>query len=319
MANYGVIDLGSNSIRLVIFEVKDASHSAYSRKDLTSIIDEKVSAGLAAHVEDGVFMPSGIKKAVSVLKRHVRSARYLDCVRCDIFATAAVRNCSNTDEVVDAIAEQVGERPIVLSEDEEAHLGFVGASCAHDIRNATTLDIGGGSAELNRIENGKEQERVSIKQGALSSYSELVADILPTHEEYKAIEKAFLARLEDLPLPRDTFDNKHFFGMGGSIRACAHLYADVHDLPSHPKKLHLKDFHELLGLLKEDREFLSHAICKTAPERIHTVMPGCSIAYATLKHYGAKTIEICHEGVREGYLIERMLESQACAPSQKTD
>ncbi|MCD8199409.1 MAG: hypothetical protein LUD25_00345 [Coriobacteriaceae bacterium] len=319
MANYGVIDLGSNSIRLVIFEVQDDSLPAYSRKDLTPIIDEKVSAGLAAHVDDGVFMPSGIKKAVSVLKRHVRSARYLDCVRCDIFATAAVRNCSNTDEVLDAIETEVGKRPIVLSEDEEAHLGFVGASCAHHIHNATTLDIGGGSAELNSIKDGVEMERVSIKQGALSSYSELVADILPTHKEAKAIEEAFLERLEGLPLPRHTFDSKHFVGMGGSIRACARIHAEVHDLPSHPKKLHLDDFHELLGLLKDDRENLSHAICETAPERIHTVMPGCAIAYATMKHYGAQTIEICHEGVREGYLIERMLGSRACTPSQKDE
>ena len=76
MPTYGVIDLGSNSIRLVIYEVKDDRRSTYSSKDFKSIINDKVMAGLAAFVEDGVFTSDGVDRAVNVLKSHMKRVRY---------------------------------------------------------------------------------------------------------------------------------------------------------------------------------------------------------------------------------------------------
>ena len=93
MPNYAVIDLGSNTIRLVVYEVKDDRRKTYSSKDFKSLINDKVMAGLSAFVAaDGTFTDDGVRRAASVLKGHAKRARYFDCKRIDVFATAVLRN-----------------------------------------------------------------------------------------------------------------------------------------------------------------------------------------------------------------------------------
>ena len=129
MANYGVIDLGSNSVRLVIFDVKDgiSKKKPITCKDFRSIINDKVMAGLSAYVEAGEFTQEGIARAVDVLSGHLKRARYFNCVRTDIFATAVLRNCTNSRKAIRAIEEAIGAPVNLLSARDEAHLSFTGA------------------------------------------------------------------------------------------------------------------------------------------------------------------------------------------------
>lgn len=129
MPNYAVVDLGSNSIRLVVYDVKDAHKRTYTSKDFKSLINDKVMAGLSAYVVDGAFTQDGIDRAISVLRGHAKRARYFNCEKMEVFATAVIRNASNCEEAVIAI-EEGAELPIsLLSAQDEAHLGFVGATC----------------------------------------------------------------------------------------------------------------------------------------------------------------------------------------------
>ena len=104
MPNYGVIDLGSNSVRLVVYEVKDDRRPVYTNKDFRSLLNDKVMAGLAAYVREAVFTQAGVERAASVLKGHLKRARYFQCKRIDVFATAVLRNCDNSAEAVTAHA-----------------------------------------------------------------------------------------------------------------------------------------------------------------------------------------------------------------------
>ena len=108
MPNYGVVDLGSNSIRLVVYEVKDDRLAAYTNRDFKSLANDKVMAGLAAYVEDGAFTQTGIEKAASVLKGHAKRARFYRCKRLEVFATAVLRNAANCAEAVAAIEDASG-------------------------------------------------------------------------------------------------------------------------------------------------------------------------------------------------------------------
>ena len=148
MPNYAVIDLGSNSIRLVVYDVKDAHKRTCTNKDFKSLINDKVMAGLSAYVVDGVFTQDGIDRAVSVLRGHAKRARYFDCEKMEVFATAVIRNALNCEEAVAAI-EEAAELPIsLLSATDEAPLGFVGATCDRAVERGTLVDIGGGSTEV---------------------------------------------------------------------------------------------------------------------------------------------------------------------------
>ena len=116
MPNYAVIDLGSNSIRLVVYDVKDAHKRTCTNKDFKSLINDKVMAGLSAYVVDGVFTQDGIDRAVSVLRGHAKRARYFDCEKMEVFATAVIRNALNCEEAVAAI-EEVGGRAVAIQAD----------------------------------------------------------------------------------------------------------------------------------------------------------------------------------------------------------
>ena len=306
MPNYGVIDLGSNSVRLVVYEVKNDRQASYTNKDFRSLMNDKVMAGLSAYVKDGTFVQAGIERAASVLKGHLKRARYFRCKRIDVFATAVLRNCENSAEAVAALQEAIGMPIALLSARDEAHLGFVGATCDRAIDRGTLIDIGGGSTELTRIENGRDFANVSIPQGSLSSYAQHVAGVLPTPQETEAIAHAFWRQVRALP-NADAYRASRFYGIGGSVRAAAKMYAQTHGEGVRPKTLTPAQVDGILRMRRSDASAYAHSALKASAERIHTLTPGCVILESLLTGLGAEKLEICKYGVREGYLIERML------------
>lgn len=309
MPTYGVIDLGSNSIRMVIYDVKDDRKAAYTSKDFKSIINDKVMAGLAAFVEGGVFTPAGVDRAVSVLKSHAKHARYFNCKRLDVFATAVLRNAENCAAAIAEIERRTGLAVQLLSAHDEAHLGFVGAAAAAPIERGTIIDIGGGSTELTRITGGRDFDDRSIPQGSLSSFTRYVKAIVPAPFETDAIACAFRAQLKALP-NLDLYRAHTLYGVGGSVRAAAKVIQQVRGLETRPRIITANDVADVLAFARENPNAFAHAALKASAERVHTVVPGCVILDTLFKQLGAAHLEIRKGGVREGYLIERILMQQ---------
>lgn len=305
MPNYGVIDLGSNTIRLCVYEVKDDSKRAYVRKDFRTLLNNKVMAGLSAHVSGGVFTEAGVVHALDVLAGHAKRLRYFDCKRTDVFATAVLRNCANSADAVRAIEKASGFSISLLSAEDEAHLGFVGATCDRPIERGTLIDIGGGSTELTRIAGGADHDNASIGQGSLSSFASCVKGILPTQAEAEAIEEALEKRLAGMNA--DRYRCETLYGIGGSVRAAAKMHAEAYGGGVRPESLTPEDFDAIVGACMADPDGFAHTALKAAPDRIHTLVPGCLIIRRLLTDFGAGSLVVCKKGVREGYLIERML------------
>lgn len=306
MPNYGVIDLGSNSIRLVIYEVKDDHKRLYTSKDFKSLINDKVMAGLSAYVVEGAFNEDGVMRAANVLRGHAKRARYFECKKLDVFATAVLRNASNCACAIEAIERESDLAISLLSATDEAHLGFVGATCDRDVECGTLVDIGGGSTELTRIENGKDYCNTSIGQGSLSSFAQYVRSILPTGIEMNIIAQAFEARLKELN-DAAPYHTGTLYGIGGSVRAAAKMQAQATHLIPRPKTMTKTDIHEILEWCRNSPDTFAHTALKASAERIHTLVPGCVILHTLFDQLGANQLEICKYGVREGYLIERVL------------
>lgn len=309
MTCYGVIDLGSNSIRLVVYEVDEGARAPFTKKDFRSIINTAKIAGLSAYVQDGAFTKAGVNKAVEVLAEHLRRASYFDCAETRIFATAVLRNCANSEEAVRAISAKVGVPIDVLSAYEEAHFGFVGASSDRTIESGTLIDIGGGSTELTVIECGADSHGVSIGQGTVSSYAQFVDMILPKTDEMHALEDAFAERLEALG-DLEPYRGARLYGIGGAVRAAAKMYGTAFMEGVRPKTLELHQIDAILTLLARDPHTFAHLAVKAAPDRLHTLVPGCLIIITLMRKLGMRSIEVCKYGVREGYLIKRILEAR---------
>ncbi|MEG0027034.1 MAG: exopolyphosphatase [Raoultibacter sp.] len=310
MPNYGIIDLGSNTVRSCIYEVKDDTRKTYrKKKDFQSLINHKIMAGLASHVIEGTMTAQGIDHAVSVLNGHLRRAEYFKCTRLDIFATAVLRNCTNSAEATAAIEARIRKPICLLSAADEAHLGFVGASSAAAIEEGTLVDIGGGSTELTRITKGRDFDNISIGQGSLSSFADGVRAILPTPQEADAITASFQQKF-DQSASSALYRHPRLFGVGGSVRAAAKMYAEITGTINRPDTLLPAHVDEIIALYRKDPDAFGHLALKAVPDRINTLLPGCLLLKQIMYDCGTENLCICKGGVREGYLIERILQGQ---------
>ena len=306
MDNYGIIDMGSNTIRMVIYAVDCKGKTKKGARIFTSLLSDKVFAGLAAYVDDGVFTQAGIDKAIKVLKGHLKRSKYYKCKKMEVIATAVLRNCSNRDDAVRQISKECNIPIRVLSEYEEAYLGFVGASIAESIGNGTLLYIGGGSTELTRVLEGYPRTSVSLPQGSLSSFSMYVEGVFPSEAEMKTIRAEMRKQCEALPSSR-IFRTDSFFGIGGSIRGAAKVLQQMDKLKKRPDRITHDDLWRICDLSLTNPNAFVHIAAAAVPERIHTIIPGCLIALELMELMNASHIEICKRGLREGYLLEYLL------------
>lgn len=309
MPRYGIIDIGSNTVRLCVYHLPDDRRTTYTKHDFHSIVNNRVMAGLSAYVVKGIFTEEGIAHAVEVLQGHIKRLKYYRCKQTSVFATAVLRNCSNSAEAIRAIEQNTGLSITLLSAEEEAHLGFVGATSDRPIAEGTLIDIGGSSTEITRIRGGLDRDKASIRQGSLSSYVICVQAILPTENEIANIANTFdeyLASLENT----DRYHSEQVFGIGGSVRAASKLYLKISGETRRRDTLSMSMLDTMIDLCIDDPNRFARFALMAAADRVHTVIPGCIIARRILEHCGASSLLIAKKGVREGYLIERMLKTQ---------
>lgn len=305
MSRYAIIDFGSNTIRLCIYRVDAEREDAVGHKDFSTLLNMKEMAGISSYIQDGMLTSKGIKKAARTIREHAACASYFDCEQTVVFATAVLRNCKNSKAAKRAIEKSCGLPIIVLSNEEEAHLGMMGARLDCSLANATMVDIGGGSTELTALTRGVERMGTSIPQGSLSSFTQFVEGLLPTERELKQIAAAF----DDLYAREDqkAFVRKNLIGIGGAIRAAAKVYGDVFREGKRSAVLLPDQVEEMLAAYRKNGDELMHRAIKTIPDRIHTFIPGCVIIHRVFDKTGARKLTVAKHGVREGFLVERVL------------
>ena len=294
----GIVDLGSNTIRLSIYQ--------YEGEHFRLLLNKKTMAGLAGYVQDGALSDGGILVACRVLSSYRALLSNFSVSEMHVFATASLRNISNTGEAVEAIRDVTGVTVEVLDGETEAALSFKGAVLPGGVPTGLLADIGGGSTELTRIEDGRDFDNVSLSQGSLSSYATFVRAILPDPEEMDAIVGAFFERLAVLP-NRDAYRAGTVYGIGGSVRAAAKMHAQLRQEAIRPKTMTADQIRAILDTCRNDPDAFAHLALKASAERIHTLVPGCLILGTLMGELRAERLDICKYGVREGYLVERVL------------
>ena len=137
---YCVIDIGSNTIRLVIYTLEDGQ--------LRQALNSKATAGLAGFVEDGALSEEGIERMLGVLRRFHGVLSLLPDCKVYPFATASLRGLSNTQDILERVERETGFKIDVITGREEAILDYRGAVGRMQERSGVLVDIGGGSTEL---------------------------------------------------------------------------------------------------------------------------------------------------------------------------
>ena len=179
---YALIDMGSNSIRLTVYDLKKDSFQI--------LFKEKIMAGLAGYVEHGRLTQDGIDCACQNLSEFQQTVDVLEIPHLDVFATASLRNISNTLQAVEQIYQKTGLKVEVLTGEMEAAYGFFGAADDVSAENGLFIDIGGASTELAVFNRLQLQETISVPVGSLRLYRDCVKKIVPGKDSRQRIDKA---------------------------------------------------------------------------------------------------------------------------------
>lgn len=291
----GIIDVGSNTIRLSIYH--------WEGKRFKLLMNKKEMAGLAGYIHKGVLSDEGVQVACQVLGSLKALTDNLEIREVRAFATASLRNIINTGEAVDAIHTATGLDVEVLSGTDEASYSFLGATVGGGAPETGLLaDIGGGSTELVAYRDGEIVSECSLPIGSLSLYTKYVGGLLPTRTERRAMRDRVL---EELDRARTAgISCAHLTGVGGTIRAagklCAAASGDARDLSA-------EEIRALYKELKKGDLDIMHQLLRVVPDRVHTILPGLTILKAVIKRYGIESVTVSGYGVREGYLLDRVM------------
>ena len=299
--NYAVIDLGSNSMRLSIYDCNGAQ--------IAKIFSRKEIAGLAGYITNGILDTAGILKACAVLNDFKETAaKFVDVSAIRLFATAALRNIANRDSAVKTIIEETSLVPDVLEGDEEAALGFSGVSKFVDCDNGVMIDIGGASTELVLFKDHAVADLVSLPIGCLNLALNHVNEIVPTAKERRHIKAAIREQFAKITWADDG-PHPLMVGIGGTLRAVAKLSRALFGLAPEQDTITASHVKSLDTLLKSHDAAIYRTVYQHIPERLLTLSPGVAILRQAVKTFGCETISVSKYGLREGYLLERVLKA----------
>ena len=200
-----IIDIGSNSVRLVIYNVLGAS--------ILPTFNEKVMAGLGAGLmTTGQLSPSGVEAALKALGRYRAILKALNLKSFTAVATAAVRSADNGAEFISQASNALGRKILVLSGEDEARLSAVGVEASFHEPHGMIGDLGGSSLEFKQIgPNAGGGE--SLMLGPLSLVN---ADI-----DLKSLRKTIRAELKTSAVLAKA--EGRFYAVGGAWRTLAKL------------------------------------------------------------------------------------------------
>lgn len=309
---YGVIDIGSNTIRLNIYKVEDGVPSV--------LLSKKDATGLASYIHHGRMSADGIERAVLVL---LDFKVLLDEFNIEgfAFATAALRNIENSMEAIDELSKRTGLSIVLLPGETEAELDFIGITCSVSLNSGLMVDIGGASTELVIYKGHEILKSFSMPVGSLNMYNRHVQHLIPGRTERRDIKQEVLNCLtQDDDFRKGTWQNIiGMCGVGGTIRAACCLNNELFDLPADTQEINAPNIKKIIKLLENDEEddLISidtlEVLLRTVPDRVRTVLPGLIILHTLIKYFGIKTIHVSRTGVREGYLYRQLQANIASA------
>ena len=291
-----VIDIGSNSVRMVIFE-KTSRFGFFLLHESKSRV--RISEG--AYGDGGNLQPAAMARALHALGEfksiaHAYASRKLLCI-----ATSAVRDAPNRADFLKRVRDTHGINIKVIDGEKEAYLGGVACANLLPAMKAYTIDIGGGSTECAAIERGSVVGNLSINLGTVR-LKELFFDKgdIAGAEAFIDAQLA-AAALEKMPVVA---------GIGGTFRALAQIMLKSRRHPV--AKLHAFTFGagDLADLGKKilsapDNQALSALGVKK--ERYDIIRPGTLILMRFLKYVGCETVVTSGAGVREGLYLTDLL------------
>ncbi|MEE9429094.1 MAG: Ppx/GppA family phosphatase [Paracoccaceae bacterium] len=293
LSRVGVVDVGSNSVRLVVFDGAARSPAYF--------YNEKIMCGLGKGLgETGILNPKGRIRALAAIKRFQLLAEGMELAPLAAVATAAVRDASDGPAFRDEVEAQTGIRLYVIDGEEEARLSAQGVLLGWPDAEGLVCDIGGSSMELAKVGLGKVGERATSPLGPLKLQN--------IKGGKRGLKKHVANVMQDLAAQLGT-DHKRLFLVGGSWRAIARLDMERRGYPLHvlhEYRMTPQSVRATLKWIAENDLDELRARTGTSDARMSLVPLAAEVLRQLVKTFRPKEIAISSYGIREGMLYEQM-------------
>ena len=294
----GVVDLGSNSVRLVVFE-------GHGRNPL-GIFNEKavlrLGRGLSA---TGRLNEDGMAQAFTVLHRYHAVARAMGAEQFEVLATAAVRDARNGPDFVAALEARMPGVPIrVLSGLQEAEYSAEGVLCGIPTADGILADIGGGSLEVVRLTAGKRGESQTLRLGVIR---------LAERSNNDPIRARAIAEEDMAAVPWLTEgDDADLYLVGGAWRALARIHMAQTGYPLqmvHHYAIGREEARDLAGLISTAGRRALERLPAMPRRRIDDLPFAAVVLRRLLRATGVRRVVFSASGLREGWFMQRLPET----------
>jgi exopolyphosphatase / guanosine-5'-triphosphate,3'-diphosphate pyrophosphatase len=297
-----VIDLGSNSFRLVVFSVGETGW--WKRTDELS---EMVRLG-GDLGPNGELSPTRMAHALETLCVFAAfcATNGIHSDQIEAVATSAVRDAPNGEEFVQRARRATGLPVRVLSQRDEAWFSYVAAVNQTSLRDGIVLDIGGGSLELVAVADRRAVECSSWPLGAVRMTDRFLSGDGPARsDEIAALREHTLARLAEAPWVA-TAGREHLVGIGGALRNLAAAAIRAADLPLDSVQgfvLEPAALQRLIDALAERAPSDRERVPGIKRGRAEVILAGAVVLQTVLEATGAPGIEVVEAGLREGLFL----------------
>ena len=302
MQRIGIVDLGSGSARLVVYSFEPGQWFR-----LTDEVREPVRLG-EGFAQTGALDAAAIERALTALRMYADYANVTGLGSLEVIATSAVREAANQRDFLGRL-RGLPLKFHVLSGEEEAEYGALAVANSFDLRDAWVMDLGGGSAQLSRLEGRRWVRGQAFPLGGVRLTEQFLRG---DHASEKEIEKLedFVEKQMGKLLDRVKKDGAPLIAMGGTIRNLAKAIQKDIGYPL-----------ELLHGFVIRREHLERLVDKLAklgpseradvpgihPDRADVILAGALVYRTVMRRAGLETLSVSGQGVREGAFWKQFL------------
>jgi exopolyphosphatase/guanosine-5'-triphosphate,3'-diphosphate pyrophosphatase len=303
-----VIDMGSNSWRLVVFGYEPGT-------PWWSLVDEireavRIGAGMGAGSDndDGrELRPDRVELALHTAAVYSAFCRATGVDQIEALATSAIRDAENGEQLLADIERTTGLHARVISGEEEARYGWLAIANSTTIEDGFGLDIGGGSIQALRIEDRALADSDSLRLGAVRVSERFLPDEKASAKQMKALRAHATEKLGELGW---WTGGGRLVGIGGTIRnlaAAAMKRLDVPDIDVQGFMLTRDALEELIEELASRPASKRSQVKGIKYDRADVILGGALVLAAALDQGGFDQVEVTEAGLREGAFFERIL------------
>jgi exopolyphosphatase/guanosine-5'-triphosphate,3'-diphosphate pyrophosphatase len=298
----GVLDIGSNSAQLQVFEARSGAPPLP-----THAVKAPTLLG-EAFGPDGAIEAAGVDRVVEAVNHAMSAARRLGVQQLYVFTTSAVRDAANRDVILDRVEAETSVRPQYLSGEDEARLTYLAVHQWYgwSAGRLLILDIGGGSMEIVLGRDAEPELAMSLPLGAGRLTREFLPDDPPSRDQLKALRTHVNATL------REVADRLLWEGVPERAIGTSKTFKQLARLSGAPpqrkgpfvrRSVTAKDLEAWIPRLAGMRAGERAKLKGVSRSRSRQIIAGAVVAKAGMKALNVDCVDVCPWALREGILL----------------